>query len=138
VLRAWGRLGLIKLAPYGSRHLYDRTLTHPPPVLPASPVTGPVVARGHRRRRFCPLTFSGYFLLTSRRHRRDLCRQEVTRGGYRESHTVDPRGHPSKRIANRFFRFQAYSAEFIHHSFGHMFQSYLVDSHLLIQLTASE
>jgi len=36
VLRAWGRLGLIRLPPYGSRHLYDRTLTHPPTVLPAS------------------------------------------------------------------------------------------------------
>ena len=36
VLRAWGRLGLIRLPPYGSRHLHDRTLTHPPTVLPAS------------------------------------------------------------------------------------------------------
>ena len=36
VLRAWGRLGLIMLPPYGSRHLHDRTLTHPPTVLPAS------------------------------------------------------------------------------------------------------
>ena len=36
VLRAWGRLGLIRLPPYGSRLLYDRTLTHLPTVLPAS------------------------------------------------------------------------------------------------------
>jgi len=41
VLRAWGRLGLIRLPPYGPRHLYDRTLTHPPTVLPASHVRGP-------------------------------------------------------------------------------------------------
>jgi len=33
---AWGRLGLIRRPPYGSRHLHDRTLTHPPTVLPAS------------------------------------------------------------------------------------------------------
>jgi len=59
------------------------------------------------RRRFCPLAFSGYFLVTSRRHRRELCRQEVANGGYKESHSVDPRGHPSKRIASRFVRFQA-------------------------------
>jgi len=59
------------------------------------------------RRRFCPLAFSGYFLVTSRRHRRELCRQEVANWGYKESHTVDPRGHSSKRIANRFVRFQA-------------------------------
>jgi len=58
-------------------------------------------------RRFCPLSFSGYFLVTSRRHRRELCRQEVAKGGYKESHTVDPNGHPSNRIANRFGRFQA-------------------------------
>jgi len=31
---------------------------------------------------------------------RQLCRQEVAKGGYKESHTVYPRGHPSKRIAN--------------------------------------
>ena len=36
VLRAWGRLGLIRLAFYGSRHLYDRAITRPPTVLPAS------------------------------------------------------------------------------------------------------
>jgi len=36
VLKAWGRLGLIRLPPYGSRHLHDRTLTHPPTVLPAA------------------------------------------------------------------------------------------------------
>ena len=36
VLRAWGRLGLIRLPPYCSRHLHDRTVTHPPTVLPAS------------------------------------------------------------------------------------------------------
>jgi len=59
------------------------------------------------RRRFCPLVFSGYFLVTSRRHRRELCRQEVVNGGYKERHTVDPRGHPSKRIANRLVRSQA-------------------------------
>jgi len=41
------------------------------------------------RRRFCPLAFSGYFLVTSRRHTRELCRQEVAEGGYKESHTVD-------------------------------------------------
>jgi len=40
VLRAWGRLGLIRLPPYGSRHLHDRTLTHPPTVLPASQAAG--------------------------------------------------------------------------------------------------
>jgi len=44
VLRASGRLGLIRLPPYGSRHLYDRTLTHPPTVLPASQVMGPARA----------------------------------------------------------------------------------------------
>jgi len=38
VLRAWGRLGLIRLPPYGSRQLYNRTSTHPPAVLPASHV----------------------------------------------------------------------------------------------------
>jgi len=38
---------------------------------------------------------------------RELCRQEVANGVYKKSHTVDPRGHPSKRIANRFVRFQA-------------------------------
>jgi len=36
VLRAWGRLGLIRLPPYGSRHLHDRTLMHQPIALPAS------------------------------------------------------------------------------------------------------
>lgn len=36
VLRAWGRLGLIRLPPYGSRHLHDRTLPHPRTVLQAS------------------------------------------------------------------------------------------------------
>ena len=36
VLRAWGRLGLMRLLPYGSRHLYDRTSMRPPTVLPAS------------------------------------------------------------------------------------------------------
>jgi len=59
------------------------------------------------RRRFCPLAFTGYFLVTSRRQRRELCRQEVANGGYKKSHTVDARGHPRKRIANRFVLFQA-------------------------------
>jgi len=36
VLRAWGRLGLVRLPPDGSRHLHDRTLTRPPTGLPAS------------------------------------------------------------------------------------------------------
>ena len=40
VLRAWGRLGLLRLPPYGSRYLHDRTLTHPPTVLPASQPAG--------------------------------------------------------------------------------------------------
>jgi len=66
-----------------------------------------VAAQVADRRRFCPLAFSGYFLVTSRRHRRELCRQEVANGGYKESHTVDPKGHRSKRIANLFVRFQA-------------------------------
>jgi len=44
----------------------------------------------HDRRRFCPLAFSGYFFVTSRRHSRELCLQEVANGGYKESHTVDP------------------------------------------------
>ena len=35
VLRAWERLGLMRLPPYGSCHLHDRTLAHPPTVLPA-------------------------------------------------------------------------------------------------------
>ena len=68
---------------------------------------------GDGRRRFCALAFSGYSLVTSRRHRRELCRQEVAKGDYKESHTVGPRGHPSKRIANRFVWFQAQSAQFI-------------------------
>ena len=52
VLRAWGRLGLIRLPPYGSRHLYDRTLTHPPTVLPAShgtPDRAPLGGSGTRK-----------------------------------------------------------------------------------------
>jgi len=36
VLRTWGLLGLTRLPPYGSRHLPDRPLTHPPTVLPTS------------------------------------------------------------------------------------------------------
>jgi len=50
VLRAWGRLGLIRLPPYGSRHLYDRTLTHPPTVLPASQAADRTVQDRPRRR----------------------------------------------------------------------------------------
>jgi len=63
VLRAWGRLGLIRLPPYGSRHLHDRTLTHAPTVLPASQLSysgvwGPppmsVWAKDMRGARVCP------------------------------------------------------------------------------------
>ena len=36
VLRAWGRVGLFRLPPYGSLNFHDRSLTHPPTVLPAS------------------------------------------------------------------------------------------------------
>jgi len=44
VLRAWGRMGLIRLLPSGSCHLYGRTITHPPTELPASQVMGPTCA----------------------------------------------------------------------------------------------
>jgi len=92
----------------------------------------------HDRRRFFSLACSGYFLVTSRRHRRELCPQEVANGGCKESHTVDPRGHPSKRIANRFVRFQANLQNIFTTDFGHMFQYYLADADLLIQSSASQ
>jgi len=88
----------------------DRRLRWLCPQTPAErsrKLTWPRGWKGWQRRRFCPLAFSGYFLVTSRRHTRELCRQEVAEGGYKESHTVDPRGHPSKQIATRFVRLQA-------------------------------
>jgi len=36
---------------------------------------GDRVAKGHHRQRFCPLAFSGYFFVNSRRHGRELRRQ---------------------------------------------------------------
>ena len=61
-------------------------------------------AAHQRRRRFCPPAFPSYFWDTSRRHMRQLCRKKVAKGGYKESHAVYPKAHPSKRIANRCVR----------------------------------
>ena len=52
VLRARGRLGPIRLPSYGSRQLYDRALTHPPTVLPASHevlLRARLLGKGHRQ-----------------------------------------------------------------------------------------
>ena len=49
VLRAWGRLGMIRLLPSGSCHLYGGTLAPPRTVIPASRVMDTAVAGGHLR-----------------------------------------------------------------------------------------